>query len=119
MSRSRSVRRDFPGGDREAIAATSSYMAVGRRWKYIYSAPDDAEFLFDHHTDPHETLNLAGVASAEPRLREMRGVLHDHLRRGGETAGLAGDDWKRFPPMRLPPNPRAGLLHQPTADPKA
>lgn len=112
LSRSRSIRREFEGGDREAIAATSSYMAVDPRWKFIYSAADDAEFLFDRLADPRETLNKAGIPSHDETLLAMRRSLHAHLRSGNETAGIVGDEWKRFPHMRISHNPHAGPLHQ-------
>lgn len=112
LSQSRSTPRVFEGGNREAIAAASSYMAADQRWKYIYSAPDDAEFLFDRLTDPCETMNKAGVPPHDDTLRRMRAALHDHLRSGDETAGIGGDDWKRFPKMRISDNPHAGPLIQ-------
>ncbi len=88
----------------------ASYMAVNRRWKYFYSAPDNREFLFDRAGDPLETRNLAGEASTE-RSR-MKQALIEHLRAGGETSGLDGDDWKTFPTYQLPEDPDEGLIVQ-------
>jgi len=88
------------------------YMAVDRRWKYFYSAPDGRDFLFDHAEDPLETRNHAGAPWYDRPYRTMKQALIAHLRAGGETTGLDGDDWQRFPKLDLPENPDAGLLVQ-------
>ena len=99
-------------GDAAARAAGSTYMAVNRNWKYFYSAPDDREFLFDRVRDPRETRNLAGGPFRQNALASMKGELFEHLRAGGETAGINGDDWVRFPRREMPVNPDDGLLIQ-------
>ncbi len=93
-------------------AAGSIYMAVSREWKYVYSAPDEREFLFDRLGDPEETRDRAGVSLCERPRRKMKAALLAHLRAGGETGGIDGDDWARFGRLRLPDNPDAGLLIQ-------
>ena len=96
----------------EQRAAMATYMAVSQSWKYVYSAPDDREFLFDRVTDPHETRNRAGISFCRPALSAMRSALIAHLREGGETAGLDGDAWRHFPRQEMSPDPDEGLLIQ-------
>ncbi|MCL5269029.1 MAG: sulfatase-like hydrolase/transferase, partial [bacterium] len=108
-----------PAADRETLremcedravarAATSQYMAVSREWKYFYSAADQREFLFDRVGDPRETRNRAGLVFCADAQRRMKVALIEHLRTGGETAGLAGDDWRRFPRYAPHENPDDG-----------
>lgn len=98
--------------DSDSIAANSSYMAVSREWKYFYSAPDDYECLFDRRRDPLETRNCAGLPLCQDACEEMKRALLDHLREGGETAGIDDGDWKRFPVQTVPANPDAALILQ-------
>ena len=93
-------------------AERATYMAVSGRWKYFYSAPDNREFLFDRVGDPLETRNRAGVTFCRDARDEMKQALIDHLRTGGETTGLDGDDWKVFPKYDPPVDPDANLLIQ-------
>jgi hypothetical protein len=105
--------------DPESRAALSTYMAASRRWKYVYSAPDHKEFLFDRLTDPLETRNRAGLVLCRHELAAMRKALMDHLRDGGETGGLTPDgQWREFPPQTLPDDPDALLLIQDHAWPE-
>lgn len=99
-------------------AASSLYMAVNREYKYFYSAPDRTEFLFDRRLDPGETRNRAHSPSFRGDTAAMRALLHEHLRKGGETAGIEGEAWKEFPLQQLPRDPDFGLLiqDQPWAD---
>ena len=90
----------------------ATYMAADDRWKYVYSAGDGREMLFDRVADPLETRDRIGAPfSREPHAR-MKEALIDHLRRGGETAALDGDDWRSYPRREMPANPDAGLLVQ-------
>lgn len=93
-------------------AAMSQYMAVSREWKYFYSAPDNQEFLFDKIHDPHETRNKSGIVFCQKALADMRNSLFEHLKKGGETRGIDGDHWRKFPKPELPSDPDAGLLIQ-------
>ena len=95
-----------------ARAAMSTYMAVSLRWKYVYSAPDNCEFLFDKLHDPLETRNRAGVPHCRDAEADMRRMLYEHLASGGETAGIDGGRWRWFERPELPRNPDAGLLVQ-------
>jgi len=74
------------------------YMITDRRWKYIYSAPDQREWLFDLRRDPRETKPVR-----VPHLARMRKTLLQRLRRDG---------WKKFPKLKVPADPDAGLLFQ-------
>lgn len=93
-------------------AAGSTYMMVSKEWKYFYSAPDHQEYLFDKVRDPEETRNKAGVVFTRDVLTEMRNNLFDHLETGGETAGIEGDHWRKFPQIDVPADPDTGLLIQ-------
>ncbi|MFW6292412.1 MAG: sulfatase, partial [Spirochaetota bacterium] len=91
---------------------TALHMAVTREWKYVYSAPDQRELLFDRTLDPAETRDRFGTPFASEATAMMKRRLFDHLRAGGETDGIDADDWKRFPKQSMPDNPDAGLLIQ-------
>jgi len=110
---------DIEPGSPEAIAAYSSYMCVSREWKYVYSAPDDQEFLFDRMRDPLETRNRKGVGFCRTALEDHKSALVSFLRAGGETAGLDGEGWRRFPVRELDADPDTGLLIQDSYTPWA
>ncbi|MFW6286842.1 MAG: sulfatase [Candidatus Sumerlaeota bacterium] len=93
------------------------YTAVSRRWKYVYSAPDQRELLFDRLQDPTETRDLANRTWDRrfPSVRaqeEMRNCLIQMLKDTGEEAAIEGDGWKEYPKKSLPANPDAGMLYQ-------
>lgn len=96
----------------EQRAAYSTYMAVSQDWKYFYSAPDNQEFLFDRRKDPEETRNGAACPFNREALLEMRSKLMAHLRSGGETGGIEGEQWRAFPRPDFPKDPDVGLLIQ-------
>lgn len=93
-------------------------MMVDREYKYVYSAMDDREYLFDRRVDPQESRNRAHTPNYVSRTAEMRRAVIEHLKNGGETAGISGDMWKSFPKTTLHPDPDYGLLtqNQPWAD---
>ena len=84
-------------------AGDAIYTAVNRRWKYVYSAPDQRELLFDRHR---------GEAQPAGNPAIMRAALLQFLRDTGETAALAGQGWRRYPKKRIDPDPDARLLYQ-------
>jgi|YNPNPStandDraft_1061719.scaffolds.fasta_scaffold28005_2 arylsulfatase len=92
--------------------ALGVYMALNRRWKYFYSAPDRREFLFDRVQDPEELRNRAGVIFCQDALAAMRAGLLAYYRDEGYTEPLEGDGWKLFPQPALPADPDALLLIQ-------
>ena len=93
-------------------AGDGIYMAANRQWKYFYSAPDGREILFDRIGDPAETRNHVGVQFCQSARDEIKRALIDHLRTGGETAALDGDDWREYPRLEVPADPDSGLLIQ-------
>jgi arylsulfatase A-like enzyme len=98
-------------------AESGIYMAVNRRWKYVHSAPDQRELLFDRLRDPQDTRDLAGrtwdrkFESVRAQI-EMKKALIDQLRADGESDALDGEDWRKYPKRQMPENPDAGLLYQ-------
>jgi arylsulfatase A-like enzyme len=88
------------------------YMAVNEEWKYVYSAPDRMEFMFDRVRDPEETRNRADMPFTWDAQPQMRETLMEFLRANGETEGIDGDSWKEYPEFEMPRNPDAGLLIQ-------
>ncbi|MDH7569264.1 MAG: sulfatase-like hydrolase/transferase [Armatimonadota bacterium] len=92
--------------------STGQYMAVTREWKYIYSAADNREWLFDLVTDPEETRNRAENPMYRTEVTEMREVTIRQFREDQYTAPLEGNDWKVFPKREIPADPDAGLLFQ-------
>jgi arylsulfatase len=88
------------------------YMALTERWKYIYVASDDREFLFDTLVDPDETRNRAETLGYEERTRAMRRATIDYLREEGYTEPLDGESWRHYPRPEFPRDPDAGLLFQ-------
>ncbi|MGQ9631325.1 MAG: sulfatase family protein [bacterium] len=92
--------------------AQANYMALTQRWKYIYSAPDNREFLFDLLVDPEETRNRAETLGYLERTRAMRETLISYLRQEKYTEPLDGDFWRIYPKPEFPRDPDAGLLFQ-------
>ncbi|MCD6519139.1 MAG: sulfatase-like hydrolase/transferase [Anaerolineae bacterium] len=92
--------------------ALGVYMAVNRRWKYFYSAPDRREFLMDRLLDPEETRNRAGVVFCQGDLERMRQGLFSYYREQGFEDPLDGERWRLFPQPSLPEDPDTGLLIQ-------
>lgn len=85
------------------------HMAVNGRWKYIYSAPDRKEFLFDRLQDPQETRNQAGLGLRQGELHTMREGLFRYYQDQGYNAPLERGKWKLFPQPARPTGPDAGL----------
>jgi arylsulfatase A-like enzyme len=90
----------------------ASYMALSRRWKYIYAASDQREYLFDLLVDPDETRNRAQTLGYLESTESMRSALIGFLKKEGYTEPLDGDSWRAFPPLSFPQDPDAGLLFQ-------
>lgn len=59
------------------------------RWTYIWFSGDGHEQLFDRDTDPLEEHDLAADPAHEEVLRELRGVLTEHL--GDREEGFVRD----------------------------
>ncbi len=88
------------------------YMLVTKRWKYIYSAPDDRELLFDAVEDAGETRNKAHAPFIHNVTKSLRRQLVDMLRAGGEEAAVDGNDFCKYPRQTMPTDPDEGLLIQ-------
>ncbi len=94
-------------------AEAGIYMAVDRDWKYMYSAPDRKEFLFDRQRDPQETRNRAYNVIHREDTRRMRHILQDHIRSYPTAHRIVdGQGWTAQPPVALPDDPDAGLIQQ-------
>ena len=104
-------RRDLVFGQ-YMCGGKASYMALSRRWKYIYTASDDREFLFDLRVDPDETRNRAETNGYQRQTSAMRAALIAYLRQQGYTEPLDGDGWQVYDPPSFPKDPDAGLLFQ-------
>ena len=120
----RSITKDTDASGREWSddewrARYSSYMAVSREAKYVYSAPDDREFFFNRVADPRENRNRFGVRFEQEKRDAAKRALLEELVANGETTGIAGAagdgqslDWRRFPKIEVDPDPDSGLLVQ-------
>jgi arylsulfatase len=67
---------------------TSSAMVCDGDWKYIYSAGNATEELYDQRADPGEIVNLAGQAGAAARQNAMRCRLLEQAQALGDHALL-------------------------------
>lgn len=95
------------------------YLVASRDWKYIYSAGEKKEILFDRVNDPLESRNAAADAEAFGIRRTLKQTLLQYLKASGdnEAVGESGGklEWKAHPPLRqryLAGNPDEGLLYQ-------
>jgi arylsulfatase len=88
------------------------YMAVTKRYKYIYSAPDQKEWLFDLKTDPEETRNKAYNPMFLHTRDSMRNRLIDSLKADGYTMPFEGDRWKEGEKKTFNDDPDSLLLFQ-------
>jgi arylsulfatase len=88
------------------------YMAVTENYKYIYSAPDNKEWLYDFRTDPQETRNRAYNPLYRHIIEAMKKDLIQYFKGEGYTAPLEGNDWKRYPPREMSKDPDEYLLFQ-------
>ncbi|HEX6971720.1 MAG TPA: sulfatase-like hydrolase/transferase [Limnochordia bacterium] len=82
------------------------YMAFDGRWKYVYSAGDRREYLFDLEADPQETMDHFERAPAE--AARLRRALCERFRRDGYEEPFVGEQWREFdvPPERAPDDDR-------------
>jgi arylsulfatase len=96
-----------PGDANQAI-----YMAATNRWKYIYSASEHREFLFDLKIDPDETRNRSQTIGYERPLQDMRGKVISRLLDHAYTQNLENRSWRRLPPPAFPVDPDGGYIFQ-------
>ena len=92
---------------------TGLYMIAGRELKYVYSAADKAEWLFDLRVDPAETVNWAGNPLYEGRLTDMRTRLIGRFEADGYDKAVKDGDWREYDAPAYPrPGGDDGLLFQ-------
>ena len=83
------------------------YFIFDGRYKYIYSAPDQKEYLLDTKTDPSETRNHAILDGGRSHLVRLRKMLIQHFKNDGYMLPLEGNRWLEYPPAKLPPPTQA------------
>jgi len=88
------------------------YMALTERWKYIYSASENREWLFDLRVDPQETRNRAETIGYLEQTAAMRQMMIAQLRTHELEAALDGDGWRAYPSPQFSRDPDSGLLFQ-------
>jgi len=93
-------------------AGEALYMALNRRWKYIYAASDRREYLFDRAADPLEERSRASVVFCRDAVTEMRNHLQAYYRQQGYLEPLDASGWRQFPQPVMPDDPDALLLIQ-------
>jgi arylsulfatase len=101
------------------------YLAMTSRWKYIYSAADSREYLFDRVRDPQETTNVAYSVYRREALLSMRERAGSHFTElesadfdaitGNVPLALGGPD-EAATLAAIVRDPEAGLLIIPDDD---
>jgi arylsulfatase A-like enzyme len=92
--------------------AKGLYAVMSQTLKYIYSAADDKEWLFDLSLDANETHNFAGNPSYEKRQEKLKRQLIMRFQKDGYFEPLEEDSWRVFLPSRVPEHSDALLLFQ-------
>jgi arylsulfatase A-like enzyme len=95
-----------------SAGATGLYAAISSDLKYIYSAADQREWLFDLLCDPAETHNFAANPSYQERQDRLKQRLIRRFQADGYDTPLEQSDWRKFGLVKLPPEPDALLLFQ-------
>ncbi len=93
--------------------AAGLYMIASRDLKYIYSAADRQEWLFDLRIDPDETVNWAGNPRYAERLCALRSRLIARFEADGYDSAVTDGEWREYEPPTFPDPARDdGLLFQ-------
>jgi choline-sulfatase len=99
--------------------ANAIYLIASKDWKYIYSAGEEKEILFDRVRDPLESRNAAEDPEAAGAKAGLKQALLDYLNERHDKEAVAVEcgqlDWKRHPRLTqdyLGKDPDAGLLYQ-------
>ncbi|WP_051299422.1 sulfatase family protein [Arthrobacter castelli] len=79
------------------------YATITNEWKYIWSAPDQREFLIDRQRDPAETRNLAYNVRTGTALDGCRQLATDHFHDLHELDFAAASSNVRLP-LDAPPS---------------
>lgn len=89
------------------------YMIASRELKYVYSAADNREWLFDLRIDPQETKNWASNSRYDGQLRQLREALIGRFERDGYDMAVCDGEWREYEPPVFPdPAGDDGLLFQ-------
>ncbi|MCY3832180.1 MAG: sulfatase-like hydrolase/transferase [Chloroflexi bacterium] len=92
---------------------TGLYMIAERDLKFIYSAADQKEWLFDLRVDPTETVNWAGNPRYAERLSKLRSRLIERFENDGYDSAVENGAWREYDPPAFPDPARDdGLLFQ-------
>ncbi len=82
--------------DRHAI-----YMAAGEDWKYVYSAGEGREFLFDRKADPFDSRSKADVSLLSDVKGALKRSLLEFLKAKGRAEAYVEEggalDWRPYP----------------------
>lgn len=92
--------------------ANALYMAVSAKEKFVYSAADQREYLFDLCCDPHEHVNRADDVSAGNDLKRLRQLTQERAASQGQGDVVDQNGWVKYPEQHLPTDPDAGLIVQ-------
>lgn len=94
---------------------TGLYMIASRDMKYIYSAADRREWLFDLKIDPQETKSWATNPRYAGRLQDLRHKLVAQYEDDGYDLAVRDGQWRDYAqPPRPDPAGDDGLLFQDT-----
>lgn len=94
-------------------AENGLYLIASKNWKYIFSAPDQREYLFDCLNDPCEHHNLAQSPSHRETLLRLRKDCLNWLHEVGEDEATDGSGtWRQYPMRSMPSEPDRGLIYQ-------
>ncbi len=76
------------------------YMSTDGRFKYIHSAPDASEELYDMREDPLEDINLFRDPQHQEKIQELRDALFDYLESTEQNHVLEYGPrrWRDWPP---------------------
>ena len=96
--------------------ALGLYLNAEAEWKYIYSAADRREWLFNVATDPHELRNVAGDPASREPLERLRGQLLRRFEADGYAWAVEKGKWRDYGIADFPSDPRTGLLFQDPAE---
>lgn len=92
---------------------TGLYMIATTDLKYVYSAADQKEWLFDLPVDPDETKNWAGNPRYVERLQTLRARLIERFEQDGYDQAVEDGAWREYDPPIFPdPAGDDGLLFQ-------
>ncbi len=114
-----SLRRIMTGEEeRESIIGQyeskeyAAYMITDERYKYIYSAPDEKEYLFDAKVDPDELQNRAYNPLYMGKTEEMRNKLITYFEEAGYEDAVENGRWRKYGKQSMNRSPDAYLLFQ-------